>query len=136
MATISSAGVGSGLDINSLVNQLVSAERASRDKRLARDETRLTTQFSALAALKGAMSGLQAALTALRGSTGLGVNKATVGDEQYFTAAATGEAVAGSYDVKVEQLATAARLGSGVYPAGPDTTAPSQEIGRGCIARV
>ena len=34
--TLSSAGVGSGLDIASLVNQLVAAERAPTAQRLAR----------------------------------------------------------------------------------------------------
>lgn len=121
MATISSLGIGSGLDINSLVSQLVAADRAPKDARLARDDARLTTEFSALAALKGAMAGLQVAANGLRGADSFAVRKVTVADEQYFSAAATAEAVLGSYDVQVAQLATAARLGSGVYAGGPDS---------------
>jgi len=118
MATISSAGVGSGLDINSLVSQLVAAERAPKEGRLTREDVRLTEEFSALAVLKGAMSGLQGAANAVRTPAALALSKASVRDEQYFTASASAAAVAGSYDVEVEQLATAARLGSEVYVGG------------------
>lgn len=121
MGTISSLGIGSGLDINSLVTQLVAAERAPKDQRLARDDVKLTTEFSALAALKGAMAGLQSAANGLRAADSFAVRTVTVGDEQYFSAAATAEAVLGSYDVQVAQLATAARLGSGVYAGGADS---------------
>lgn len=118
MATISSLGVGSGLDINSLVKQLVAAERAPKESRLARDDAKLTAEFSALAALKGALSGLQSASRALRDADSFALTRAVVGDEAFFTASGTGEAVPGSYDVRVQQLATAARLGSGAYPDG------------------
>ncbi|MDQ2641807.1 MAG: flagellar filament capping protein FliD [Pseudomonadota bacterium] len=118
MATISSAGVGSGLDINSLVSQLVAAERAPKDGRLTREDVRLTEEFSALAVLKGAISSLQGAANSVRTPAALALSKATVRDEQFFTASVSSAAVAGSYDVEVEQLATAARLGSEVYLDG------------------
>lgn len=121
MATISSLGIGSGLDINSLVSQLVAAERAPKDSRLTRDDAKLTAEFSALATLKGALSGLQSASRALRDADAFALTRATVGDESYFTASGAGEAVPGSYDVRVQQLATAARLGSGAYPDGAGT---------------
>jgi flagellar hook-associated protein 2 len=121
MATISSAGVGSGLDINSLVTQLVAAERAPKDSRLTRADAMLTTEFTALATLKGAMSSLRTAVAALRSPNALALSKAVVGDDQYFTASAAISAAAGSYDVQVQQLATSARLGSGVYVDGPDS---------------
>lgn len=121
MATISSLGVGSGMDINSLVSELVAAERAPREQRITRQESRLTTEFTALAMLKGGMAGLQASAGALGAFDSMALRKTVVGDEQYFAATASGSAVAGSYDVQVEQLATAARLGSGVYPGGLDS---------------
>ena len=81
MATISSTGVGSGLDINSLVSQLVAAERSAPDRRISREDASLTTEFTALAALKGAMSGFQSALAALKAPSAFEVRKATVADE-------------------------------------------------------
>lgn len=121
MPTITSTGIGSGLDINSLVTQLVAAERAAPEQRMVREDAKLTTEFTALASLKGAMSSFRTAVAALRLSTSLDLRKATVGDEKAFTATATGQAAAGSYDVEVVQLATAARIGSALYPAGPDS---------------
>ncbi len=121
MATISSLGIGSGLDINSLVSELVAAERAPKDGRLTREDAKLTQEFSALAMLKGAMSGLQGASTAVRTPASLALSKATVQDEQYFTASTSAAAVAGSYQIEVRQLATAARLGSGAYVDGADS---------------
>ncbi len=44
MATITSSGIGSGLDVNSLVTQLVAADRAPEDSRLAGIDTKLTPQ--------------------------------------------------------------------------------------------
>jgi flagellar hook-associated protein 2 len=118
MATISSLGVGSGMDINSLVSQLVAAERAPKDSRLTREDAKLTAEFSALATLKGALAGLQSASRSLRDAESFALSRTVVSDEEFFTASGTGEAVPGSYDIRVEQLATAARLGSGVYPGG------------------
>src|SRR5690606_13398510 len=50
-----------------------------------------------------------------------GLRKAAVGDEQYFSASTTAAAIAGEYSVQVQQLATAARLGSAAFPDGPDS---------------
>lgn len=121
MATISSLGIGSGLDINSLVSELVAAERAPKDSRLTREDAKLTQEFSALAMLKGAMSGLQGAATAVRTPASLALSKTSVQDEQYFTASTSAAAVAASYQIEVQRLATAARLGSDAYVGGPDS---------------
>lgn len=121
MANISSLGIGSGLDINSLVSELVAAERSTKDSRLARTDARLTTEFTALATLKGAMSGMLSAANGLRTPAALALSRATVADDKYFTATTSAQAVAGRYEVQVTQLAAAARLGSGAYPDGPDS---------------
>ncbi len=122
MATISSAGVGSGLDINSLVSQLVAAERANPDRRNVAEDGRLTTEFTALAQLKGALSGFQSALAGLKTASGFDPRTAKSGDESYFTASAGSAAAAGHYDVEVRQLATAARIGSDVFTGGSEST--------------
>src|SRR5690606_2701000 len=118
MANISSLGIGSGMDINALVRELVAADRAPKESRLARDDAKLTKEFSALAVLKGAMSGLQGASTALRTPAALALSAATVADDQYFSAATSAQAAPGSYDVRIGQLAAAPRLGSAQYAQG------------------
>jgi predicted MFS family arabinose efflux permease len=57
MSTISSTGIGSGLDIDSLVSKLVAAERSAGQTRIDTKKTKLTEQFSAMATLMGSMSG-------------------------------------------------------------------------------
>lgn len=116
MATISSASLGSGLDVNSLVTQLVAADRAAPDKRLLTNETKVTTELSAVSSLKGLLGALQATMTGLKGATAFDVRKTTVGDGKYFTAVATSAAVPGHYDVEVAQLASPARLSSAGFP--------------------
>ncbi|MET0281653.1 MAG: flagellar filament capping protein FliD [Steroidobacteraceae bacterium] len=131
MATISSASMGSGLDVKSLVSQLVAADRAVPDKRLLSNETKVTTELSAVASLKGAMGGLQAAIVALKGSSSFDLRQTTVGDDQYFAASATASAVAGHYDVEVVQLASAARLSSAGFPT--QGGGPSTVVGTGTL---
>src|SRR5690606_21786839 len=121
MATISSPGLGSGLDIHSLVTQLVAAERAPKDRQLTKTDVKLTAEFTALATLKGALSSLRSATQALKGPDAFGLSRAAVGDEQYLSASTAAAAIRGEYSVQVQQLATAARLGSAAYPEGPDS---------------
>src|SRR6187402_1840510 len=109
---ISSTGIGSGLDIDSLVSKLVTAERSAGQTRIDTKKTRLTEQFSAMATLMGGMSAFQSSLNSLVSSSSFTSRKVSVSDEAAFTAKAGSSAAAGSYDVQVEQLAKAAQLGS------------------------
>ena len=45
MSTISSTGIGSGLDIDSLVSKLVAAERSAGQTRIDTKKGKLTEQF-------------------------------------------------------------------------------------------
>ena len=115
MATISSTGIGSGLDIDSLVSKLVAAERSAGQTRIDGKKTRLTEEFSAMATLMGGMSAFQSSLNSLVSSSSFNSRKVSVSDEAAFTAKAGSSAAAGSYDVQVEQLAKAAQLGSDAF---------------------
>lgn len=128
MATITSTGVGSGLDINSLVAQLVAAERAPAEQRLTRTDVKLTAELSALSRLKGAMSTFETALGALKTGSTFEAFKTTTGDDGALSATATAAAAAGRYDVEIRQLATAARLGSHLFAGGPD-----EQVGTGTL---
>jgi flagellar hook-associated protein 2 len=124
MPAITSTGA-----VGSLVPQLVAAERAPYDERLTRIDTKLTTEFSALAQLKGAMSAFQGSLANLKKPEDFGLRKVTLGDPDHFTATATSSAASGSYDVEVEQLAKVAQLGSTGVIAGADSV-----VGTGTLA--
>jgi flagellar hook-associated protein 2 len=112
---ISAAGVGSGLDIASLVGQLVAAERAPAEGRLAREQSTARAQISALGALRSALSTLGGAARALKPETALDARRTTSSDATVVTASATAGAASTSYQVEVVSLASAHRLSSGPY---------------------
>jgi flagellar hook-associated protein 2 len=118
MATISSPGLGSGLDITSLVGQLVAAERAPGELRIRRLNNQADAKISALGALNGALSALQSSLAGLKSIDSFQIKKAESGDRTAFTASATAAAANGSYNIEIEQLATAHRLHSAPFIAG------------------
>jgi flagellar hook-associated protein 2 len=115
---IQSLGIGSGLNVQSLVTQLVTAERAPGDSRIARETQKVATQVSALGALKGALSTFQSVLAPLTGTSQLQSNSATSADNSVFTASATGSAVGGSYNISVQQLAQPQQLISTPFASG------------------
>jgi flagellar hook-associated protein 2 len=121
MPTITSSGAGSGLNVASLVSQLVAAERSTFDTRYTKIDVKLTTEFSALSQLKGSMAAFQTALAGLKDAAAFNQRKTAVASEEYFTATATSAASAGSYGVEVQQLAKAAQLGSSAFVGGPES---------------
>ena len=126
MAGITSAGIGSGLNVTELVSGLVAAERAPTDKRLSAIESSTKAQISAFGAIKASLAGVESALKKLDGAGGLPGRKATVDADAGFTASAGSSAALGSYSVVVEQLATAHKLQSA---AAASTT----QIGNGTL---
>ena len=118
MAGIQAAGVGSGLDIASLVSQLVAAERQPLDARLDRRESAVTVELSALGTLRGALAALSDALAPLRSVTAFAVRSAGSANEDVFTASATGAIAPGTFDIEVASLAAAHRLASAAFATG------------------
>ncbi len=115
---LQSPGVGSGLDINSIVTQLVAAERAPAQQRLARNESGIDTKLSALGTLRGALANFRDAVSALRTGPQLLARKAEVSDAGVLRASAASGAAAGTHAVEVIALATAHKLASQAHPAG------------------
>lgn len=109
---LSSSGIGSGLDVDSLVSKLMQAEAApfnNYDKKTAAFQSKLQAYgkvSAAVASFQGALASLNSAATYSALST-TSSNKDVVG------ASATSGAVAGSYKVNVTQLAQAQSLVSG-----------------------
>ena len=117
---ITSSGIGSGLDIETLVTQLVAAERAPTENTLIRKSTEYQGQLSAFGALKGALSSFQSALSSLQSLSTYTERTATTSDFSSLTVSANNTAVAGSYAIEVSQLAKAHSLASGSYSATTD----------------
>lgn len=107
--------LGSGLDIPSLVQQLVAAERAPTERRIARGENEARTELSAIGTLKSAFAGLQTALDKLRKDDGSNARSTDVPKDAGFTATAAPSAAVGHYDIEVIALAKAHKLTSAGY---------------------
>ena len=111
-------GIGSGMDINSIVSALVSAERAPKDAQLARLEKASTTKFTALGQLKGAASALQAALKELNKPELFDKRTASSSDSKLATASASTAALAGTYQLEVRSLAASSKVATKELAAG------------------
>lgn len=118
MAGITASGLGSGLDVNALVNQLVASERAPQEARIKRRETQIELRLTATGTLRGALSTLQGSLASLKTETAFQTRKATSADAAVFGATAGASSVSGSYGIEVRELASAHKLASQAYTGG------------------
>ncbi len=112
---LTSPGIGSGLDVSSIVSQLVAAEGQPTLVRLANKEAGFQSSLSALGSLKSALSGFRDVLTPLTDIDVFRSRQVTSGDEEFFTATVNTSASPGTYDIEVERLAQAQQLTSSAF---------------------
>jgi flagellar hook-associated protein 2 len=127
MATITSSGIGSGLDINSIVKQLVAAERGPVESRLNSKEALIQARLSAFGSLKSSLTNFQSSISSLTNPDSFTKRSATIEDPTVFSAAATDLAAPGSYSVEVAQLATSQKIASKAY-TDSDTSVGSGDL--------
>lgn len=124
---ITSTGIGSGIDVSGIVRDLVSAEAQPARNRLDRREAETQATISAFGALKSVLNEFKGSLSGLTDLDAFQARKATSSDSSIFSASADSSAVAGSYQVKVEQLAQEQKLRSG------DFTGSDAVVGTGTL---
>ncbi|WP_018994214.1 flagellar filament capping protein FliD [Thioalkalivibrio sp. ALgr1] len=100
---ISSLGVGSGLDLNQIVGQLVAAEREPKEQRLNQREERIDAQISAFGELTSSVDQVGSVLGDLSGFEP--EQSASVSDEGVANVTVTGDADNGDFSLEVNQLA-------------------------------
>lgn len=116
MATgsISSIGIGSGLDAENIVTQLVAIKQKSLTK-LETQATTISTKISSMGSLKTAVSNLQDQIKKLsKGDLWQG-KTVTSSNSGAITGTVTTKAAAGSYAVEVSQLAAAQSANSTAF---------------------
>ena len=104
MASISSLGIGSGLDLTSLLAGLKTAEQAPLAA-IQKQQASYTTKLTAYGQISSTLGTLQSAATALSKATLFEGMRATSTATDVLTAQALPTAVNGSYAVNVTQLA-------------------------------
>ncbi|MDN3474015.1 flagellar filament capping protein FliD [Pseudoalteromonas sp. APC 3355] len=103
--SISFNGLGSGLAVSDIVDALVNAEKAPAESRLNTREGNLTTDISAVGALKSALEKVQTSMQIL-GDSDKFQQRSTSGSDDFISISADGEAQPGGYSVKVNNLAS------------------------------
>ena len=115
MATISSLGSGSGLDLNGLLKSLMQAEQRPLTA-LQTKEASYQARISAYGSLNGALSALQTAASAMVPGKDVSLSEkyqlpsTSVADTSIASASATTSAVTGTYALEVTALANPHRL--------------------------
>lgn len=118
MATISSPGIGSGLDIKSIVSQLVALEKQPLEK-LKVAATTVQTKISVFGQIKSLVSALSDSVGKLSSVTGWNAVSATSSDSAYVGASAIGGTQPTSFSVEVQSLAKAqASYSAPLLPVG------------------
>lgn len=125
---ISSPGVGSGLDVNGIVSQLVSLERRPIAT-LQTSAARLQTQISGIGQLQSLTSAFKDAASALADEELYERVTATSSDTAAVNATATGTPAPGSYTISTVSVAAAQTTAS----AASDFLAATDLIGAGTL---
>lgn len=125
--TITSAGVGSGLDVTGIVSKLMAVE-GRPVVLLQTQEAAIQTTLTAYGTLSGALSQFQTAVQGLTDITKFQNVNASVADATVAQTTASSTATAGTYALEVTQLAQAQKL---VTAGQNSSTAP---IGNGTIS--
>ncbi len=115
-----STGLGSGLDVSSIVTALVNADKSAKQTQITTQTTLNTAKISAIGSLKSALTSFQTAMTTLKSTTtpAFAGFAATSSSTSVLTATSNNTAVSGSYSVTVKNLATSSKVASASFAGG------------------
>jgi flagellar hook-associated protein 2 len=127
MASITSAGLGSGLDVESIVTKLVSLEKQPIIDLQTRTDT-IKTQISEYGKIKSAFSAMRDAAAKLANPTTWAALTATSSDTSMATVIAGAGSGAGSYALSVTNLASPQSLSSKAFATNSTVGSGSMTI--------
>lgn len=125
MALITSAGVGSGLDLESIISATLNAENLPKVQKFEEKETTLSLELSAVGAVKSSLSSLEDIVEKLADIENFNKRTATVTQPEsgdLITVTATEDATPANFNVEVMQLAQGSRavMADGLYTSVDD----------------
>lgn len=126
MVAISSPGLGSNLDVNSILRQLMAVESQPLTA-LDQKEAGYQAKLSAYGNVKSALATFQATVRGLSELSKFQTLKAAPADATIYTASAASTAVAGTYSVEVTKLAQSQKL------AAAGQTSSTTSVGNGTL---
>jgi flagellar hook-associated protein 2 len=125
MPDLTFTGIGSGLQVSEIVNAIVGAETAPFVSRSNRKEAEITTDISAVGALKSALESVAQAISGLNDADDYQQRTAS-GADSFIGLSADKNAQIGSFSVEVNSLAQSQKLMS-------DAIAETEAVGEGDI---
>lgn len=117
MPTVSSPGLGSGLDVNTIISALVAAETQPAELRLAQKEFDTQAKISAVGGLKSALTTFRSSLAGVASLSLFQSSTTSSSDSDVLTVKADETAVAGGYNVDVTAIAKAHSISSDAFAA-------------------
>ncbi|HDS0960170.1 B-type flagellar hook-associated protein 2 [Pseudomonas hunanensis] len=116
----SSTGLGSGLNITEIVTALVKADTSAKQAQITRQTSNNTAMISGIGSLRSALTAFQDAMKALNDKDAPSFNAyaATSANESVVKIKSSNSAVAGSYDIVVDKLATGSKVASQQFSGG------------------
>ena len=103
-------GIGSGLDIEGLIGQLMAAEATPVEQRLVKRETKITQDISALGSLKGALADFQSTLSSVNAIDTYKKRNASSSSASAVSVSVTADAAVGTFNLSVASLAKSQSL--------------------------
>ena len=127
---VPSTGLGSGLDIGTIVTALVNADKSAKQTQITKQTALATSKISGVGSLKSALAAYQTALTNLGSTTSPAFSgfAATSSTPATLTATSNNTAVNGSYKIVVLNLATSSKVVSASMSDGPTSAIPSGNL--------
>ena len=114
---LTSLGAGSGVDVNSLAENLVSAERVPKENAINAKITKNDARISGYSALSFVLSGVKTAMAALKDQNNFNAVTATNSNTAAFSVTTSAAATTGTHDIEVQRLAKAQRSVSNGLPS-------------------
>ena len=126
MATISSIGIGSGLDINSIITQLVAVEKVPLNK-LKNEASSLQTKLTTYGKVQSYLSALREASSVLTRTDTWGATTGTSSDPTAVAVTTSATTKTGNYTLEVQRLASAQSNATATF-ANADTVVGSGSL--------
>lgn len=122
---ITAAGVGSGIDVESIISQLMLIEQRPLNA-LEQRKTDSTTELSDIGRLRSALDELETVAEKISDPDGFGAYTSVSTDEDVLVATTTEGRFPENHDLNITALAENHRVISSVYTDGTDTVASGQ----------
>jgi flagellar hook-associated protein 2 len=116
MPDLTFTGIGSGLQVSEIVNAIVGAETAPYVSRSNKQQAEITTDISAVGALKSALENLNDSITDLADADNYQLRTVS-GADSFVNISSSKDAQIGSYSVEVDALAQSHKVMSGAFGA-------------------